>query len=121
MSIVDLRTGERRTLSGRHEDRIHGVHFTPDGRTLATRGDDGRVLVWDVRSGKVRETLTGHTSSVTRLVVADDSRTLYTGGLDGRVIVWDIAGDRRLAHRLPGRLGSRRGFGGPFLGWCRWW
>ena len=98
ISIVDLRTGERRTFSGRHEDRVHGVHFTPDGRTLATRGDDGKVLVWDVRSGKVRETLTGHTSSVTTLVVADDGRTLYTGGLDGRVIVWDIAGDRRLAQ-----------------------
>jgi WD40 repeat protein/class 3 adenylate cyclase/tRNA A-37 threonylcarbamoyl transferase component Bud32 len=98
VSILDLRTGRRRTLSGRHEDRVHGLDFTPDGRTLATRGDDGKVLVWDVRSGRVRETLTGHTSSVTRLVVGHDGRTLYTGGLDGRVIVWDIAGDRRLAH-----------------------
>ena len=98
ISVVDLRTGTQRTLSGRHEDRVHGLHFTPDGRTLATRGDDGKVLVWDVRSGKVRETLTGHTSSVTTLVIGDDGRTLYTGGLDGRVIVWDISADRRLAH-----------------------
>jgi WD40 repeat protein/class 3 adenylate cyclase len=98
VAILDLRTGERRTLSGRHEDRVHGLQFTPDGRTLATRSDDGKVLLWDVRSGKVRETLTGHTSSVTTSTVSADGRTLYTGGLDGRIIVWDLAGDRRLAQ-----------------------
>jgi WD40 repeat protein/class 3 adenylate cyclase/tRNA A-37 threonylcarbamoyl transferase component Bud32 len=98
VAILDLRTGERRTLSGRHEDRVHGLAFSPDGRTLASRADDGRVLVWDVRSGTVRETLTGHASSVTNLLVGDGGRTLYTAGLDGRIIVWDIAGDRRLAR-----------------------
>lgn len=96
--ILDLRTGERRTLSGRHEDRVHGLQFTPDGRTLATRSDDGNVLVWDVRSGKVRETLTGHTSSVTTSAVSADGHTLYTGGLDGRIIVWDLVGNRRIAQ-----------------------
>ena len=40
-----------RTLSGRHEDRVHGLEFSPDGRTLATTADDGRVLVWDVALG----------------------------------------------------------------------
>jgi WD40 repeat protein/class 3 adenylate cyclase/tRNA A-37 threonylcarbamoyl transferase component Bud32 len=98
VAILDLRTGKRRTLSGRHEDRVHGLAFSADGRTLASRADDGRVLVWDVSSGKVRETLTGHTASVTNLVVGDGGRTLYTVGLDGRIIVWDIAGDRRLGR-----------------------
>ena len=38
VAILDLRTGERRTLSGRHEDRVQGLVFSPDGRTLATNG-----------------------------------------------------------------------------------
>ena len=29
VSIVDLRTGERRTFSGRHEDRVHGAALHP--------------------------------------------------------------------------------------------
>jgi WD40 repeat protein/class 3 adenylate cyclase len=98
VAILDLRTGKLRTLSGRHEDRVHGLVFSADGRTLMTRSDDGKVLVWDLGSGEVRETLTGHASSVTTSTASADGRTLYTGGLDGRIIVWDIAGDRRIAR-----------------------
>jgi WD40 repeat protein/class 3 adenylate cyclase len=98
VATLDLRTGKRRTFSGRHEAAVHGLAFSPDGGTLVTRSDDAKMLVWDVSSGTVRETLTGHTSSVTTLVVSHDGRTLYTGGLDGRIIIWDVAGDRRLAR-----------------------
>ena len=107
VAIVDLRTGERRPLAGRHEDRVRAVAFSADGRTLATTAGDGRVLVWDVRSGEVRETLTGHTGAVSRLEFSDDGRTLYSGGFDGRIIVWDIAGDRRLARSF--RAGGENG------------
>ncbi len=98
VSILDLRSGELRTLKGRHEDRVHGLVFTPDGRTLMTRSDDGKVLVWDVESGRVRETLAGHTGPVPTFTLDEDGRTLYTGGLDDRIVVWDIAGGRRLAR-----------------------
>jgi WD40 repeat protein/class 3 adenylate cyclase len=98
VAILDLRTGKRRTLAGRHEDRVRALAFSADGRTLATTAGDGRVLVWDLRSGEVRETLTGHTGAINSLRITDDGRTLYTAGLDGRVVVWDIAGDRRLAR-----------------------
>ena len=69
VAILDLRTGERRTLAGRHEDRVRALAFSADGRTLATTAGDGRVLVWDLRSGEVRETLTGHTGAINNLEV----------------------------------------------------
>ena len=100
VTILDLRTGERRTLKGRHEDLVRALAFSADGRTLVTTAGDGRVLVWDLRSGEVRETLTGHTGAVNTLKLSDDGRTLYTAGLDGRIIVWDLAGDRRLARQF---------------------
>jgi WD40 repeat protein/class 3 adenylate cyclase/tRNA A-37 threonylcarbamoyl transferase component Bud32 len=108
VAILDLRTGERRTLAGRHEDRVRALAFSGDGRTLATTASDGRVLVWDLRSGEVRETLTGQTGAINSLRVSDDGRTLYTAGLDGRIVVWDIAGDRRLARpfHAGGQLGG---------------
>ena len=107
VAILDLRTGQRRTLAGRHEDRVRAVAFSVDGRTLATTAGDGRVLVWDLRSGEVRETLIGHTGGVNTLEVSGDGHTLYTAGLDGRIIVWDLAGDRRLAR--PFRGGGENG------------
>jgi WD40 repeat protein/class 3 adenylate cyclase/tRNA A-37 threonylcarbamoyl transferase component Bud32 len=108
--IVDLETGKRRTLSGRHEDRVQGLVFSPDGRTLATRSDDGRVLIWDLRAGNVRETLTGHTGPIPTMVASADGRTLYTGGLDKRIIVWDLAGDRRLAPSFQAHPFQQAGF-----------
>ncbi len=107
VAILDLRTGERRTLAGRHEDRVRALAFSVDGRTLATTAGDGRVLIWDLRSGEVRETLTGQTGAINNLRFSDDGRTLYTAGLDGRIIVWDIDGDRRLAR--PFRAGDENG------------
>ena len=104
VAILDLRTGERRTLGGRLT-RIGCARWrsAPMDARLRSAGD-GRVLVWDLRSGEVRETLTGHTGAVNSLKFSDDGHTLYTGGLDGRIIVWDIAGDRRLAR--PFRAGD---------------
>ena len=102
VAILDLRTGKRRTLAGRHEDRVRAAGVQRRWTHACDHGDDGRVLVWDLRSGEVRETLTGHTGAVNHLKVSDDGRTLYTAGLDGRIIVWDIAGDRRLARPFRG-------------------
>ena len=38
--------------------------FSPDGRLLATAGDDGTVRLWDPAAGRHRRTLTGHDGSV---------------------------------------------------------
>ena len=102
VALLDLRTGKRRRLADRHDERVQDLAFSADGRTLATVSDDGRGLAWDLRRGRVRETLTGHSGRVTHVSFSDDGRSLYTTGFDSRIIAWDIAGDRRLAQAFPG-------------------
>ena len=48
VTLLDLRTGERRRLADRHDGLVQELAFSADGRTLATVGDDGQVLVWDL-------------------------------------------------------------------------
>jgi WD40 repeat protein len=98
--FVDLRSGEVRRASGRHDGPVTAARFTPDGRSVVTASDDGDAIRWDVRAAAPAETFSGHASGVTALQLSDDGRTLYTAGLDGAVIVWDLTGTHRLGRPL---------------------
>jgi WD40 repeat protein len=100
VTMLDLRSGEQRTLTGRHEGRITGVGFSPDGTALVTTGDDRAVIVWDAETGILRERLVGHAGAAFGPAFSADGGTAFTAGLDEAVIAWDLAGDRRLAQGL---------------------
>ena len=102
--FLDLRTGKRRTASGRHAGAVQSAVFTSDGRFLVTVGDDANAIVWDVRAARATETFRGHAGRVLAAAVDQHARTLYTASLDGSVIAWDLSGDRRLGgHSRPER------------------
>ena len=73
-----------------HTDSVYNLAWHPDGRTLASGGEDGRVILWDVESGEKVATLEGHTGSVWGVAWHPDGRTLASGGTDGHVILWDV-------------------------------
>jgi len=98
VTLLDLRSGSRRTLSGRHEGTVQGVGFSPDGTTLVTTGADGTAIVWDVATREVRERVDAHTGPAFGPAFTPDGRTVFTAGLDEPVIAWDMAGDRRLGR-----------------------
>ncbi|MDB4931640.1 MAG: repeat-containing protein, partial [Myxococcaceae bacterium] len=78
-----------------HAGKIRDLRFSPDGRRLATTGDDGRVLVWDAATMAAPTVLAGHTGHVNSLAWAS-SDALVSGGDDGAVIVWDVTTARPL-------------------------
>ena len=98
LRLLNLRSGEVRRLSGRHDAAVDSVGWTPDGRTVVSSGDDGSVIAWDVKRGELRETLSGHSEGDVDLAVSSDGHTLYSVGSDARAIVWDLAGDRRIVR-----------------------
>ena len=99
VELVDVATGTRRVLDGRHTAIVQGVGFSPDGSILVTTGDDRNVIVWDLESGGIREILQGHAGRAFGPTFDGTGDTAFTVGLDSRVIAWDLTSERRIGLR----------------------
>jgi WD40 repeat protein len=74
-----------------HRRMIVGVAFTPDGRTLATGGEEGTAKLWDVATLREIGTLKGDLRSIHALDISPDGQRLATaGGGDESVKLWDM-------------------------------
>jgi WD40 repeat protein/beta-lactamase regulating signal transducer with metallopeptidase domain len=77
------------------------AHYSPDGRWLATSGDDGLLTVREAGVGRLLGSLDALTSTVYGMAVSPDGKTLATGCQDATVKLWDTA-SRKLRATLSG-------------------
>jgi len=66
-----------------HSGAAWSVAFSPDGRTLATGGDDATIKLWNLASLQQIATLRGHTGPVYGLAFSRDGTLLASRSGDG--------------------------------------
>ncbi len=90
-----------------HARRVLTVAWSPDGRQLASGGDDGAVRVWGALAGSEARLLEGHTRAVRSVAWSPDGARLASGSEDGTIRIWDAGGAVSIRGRgtlLMGRI-----------------
>ncbi|MCE3016477.1 MAG: protein kinase domain-containing protein [Pirellula sp.] len=74
-----------------HEGTVYCECFSPDGKLLASGGQDETIRIWDVGTGREVKVLKGHDSPVTNVCFTEDGRELWScTSAENSLLVWDI-------------------------------
>src|SRR5262249_24682348 len=74
-----------------HEDCVHHLVFTADGRRVLTGSSDHTLRLWDVETGQEIRCFTGHTDRVEGVALSTDGKLALSGSRDGSMRLWDVA------------------------------
>ncbi len=87
--LWDAATGRMLGSLNGHRSTVSRLVFWPDGKTLASAGQDQTIRIWDVDTRQLKRTLRGHQSPVTSLELLPDKTTLVSSAGDDAVLFWD--------------------------------
>ena len=75
-----------RTFTG-HQGGIFAVAIAPDGKTIASGGDDRTIKIWNLK-GKLLHSINAHNERIWKLAFSADGQLLASASEDGKVKLW---------------------------------
>jgi len=94
-------------LKDQHRGAVTSIGISPDGKTIATGGDDRMICLWNAENGELRYKLEGaHRGTVTSLQFTPKAQ-LVSAARDNTLKVWTV-GEKaaRIDHNFGTRVGD---------------
>lgn len=96
-----------------HKGWVRALAVSPDGKTLASCGNDHLVKLWSIAEGKPLGEFRGHESHVYNIAFHPEGKFLASGDLKGIVKVWDLEKgvmsremDAKILHKYDAGFGA---------------
>ena len=94
IKILNIESGKYfKTLSGHSGNYINSISYSPDGKYLASGGNDDTIKIWDVESEQCVKILLVH-SWVNSVCYSPDGRYLASGGQNDTIKIWDVESEQ---------------------------
>jgi WD40 repeat protein/energy-coupling factor transporter ATP-binding protein EcfA2 len=96
-----LQAQQRRKSVMYDHSSIYSVAFNPDGKILASGGDNNHIRLWDIRTQQpLGEPLKGHSDDIYSVIFSPDGNILVSGSIDGTARLWNVATQQSLGKPL---------------------
>lgn len=90
-----------KTVEIKTEKDVLALAVSPDGKFIASGGQDKNVTLWNSADGSRIRTMTGHSNDVLSLLFSPGGKQIISAGSDKRIIIWETASGAR-KHELSG-------------------
>lgn len=79
-----------------HTQAVKTLAFSPDGKLLATAGNDGFILIWDAHQRVLARTISAHRWTISVVAFLADANILVSASWDGNLKFWQVSSGREI-------------------------